>query len=103
MNAAHAHRRQGNILAAAEDRTSTKDNWLGQLAGNSHSFGQDLMRGFVDLRHKQIEEGGVGGMRVHRGVASVQEHEVPGEKERGPQTPGHRWNPQISQSIKREP
>lgn len=99
MNAAHAHRRQhipvtekqkdaqkkGNILAVAEDRTSTKDNWLGQLAGNSHSFGQDLVRGFVDLRDKQIEEGGVGGMRVHRGVALVQEHEVPGQKERGPQ------------------
>lgn len=111
MNAAHAHRRQhipvtekqkdaqkkGNILAVAEDRTSTKDNWLGQLAGNSHSFGQDLVRGFVDLRDKQIEEGGVGGMRVHRGVASVQEHEVPGQKERGPQ---HRVRDSRSQVLK---
>lgn len=62
--------------------TPTKNNFLGQLAGNSRS---KPTRGFVDLRDKQIEEGGVRGMRVHRGVASVQEHEVPGKKECGPQ------------------
>lgn len=45
----------------------------------------DLVRGFVDLRDKKIKEGGVGGMRVHRGITSVQEHKVPGEKEWGPQ------------------
>lgn len=42
-------------------------------------------RGFADLRDKQIKEGGVGGMRVDRCVASVQEHKVPVEKEWGPQ------------------
>lgn len=64
------------------DDAQTDTNFLGRLAGNSHS---KLTRGFADLRDKQIEEGGVGGMRVHWGVASVQEHEVPGEKECGPQ------------------
>lgn len=39
------------------------------------------IRGFADLRDKQIKEGGVGRMRVDRGVASVQEHKVPVEKE----------------------
>lgn len=78
-------RKKGNILAVNEDRTSTKDSWLGQSAGNSHSFIQNCVREFVDLRDKQIKEGGVGGMRVHWGVASVQEHKVPGDKEWGPQ------------------
>lgn len=71
-------RKKGNILAVDEDRTSTKDSWLEQSAGNSQSL-------TFDLRDKQIKEGGVGGMRVHWGVASVQKHKVPGEKEWGPQ------------------
>lgn len=41
------------------------------------------VRGFSDLRDKQIKEGGVGGLWVDRGVASVQENKVPVEKEWG--------------------
>lgn len=51
-------------VAAAEDRTSTKDNFLGQLAGNSHS---NLTRAIVTYetnRLKKVELEGCGFIEV---------------------------------------
>lgn len=47
--------------------------------------GQSSLRKLRDLRDKQVKEGGVGWLRVHRGVTPVQENKVSVEKEWGPQ------------------
>lgn len=47
--------------------------------------GQSSLRRLRDLRDKQVKEGGVGWLRVHRGITPVQEDKVSVEREWGPQ------------------
>lgn len=56
-----------------------------RLGGNSQVIGRAVWEDWRDLRDKQVKGGGVGGLRIDRGVTPVQQDKVPVKREWGPQ------------------
>lgn len=55
-----------------------------RLGGNSQVIGRAVWEDWRDLRDKQVKGGGVGRLRIDRGVTPVQQDKVPVKREWGP-------------------